>query len=131
MTKELQALENIGLWGYQDSEGDLILCRINNKEDFAIIETALKELNEYKKVFEKLNLDISDAVDLENWIKLAQFHYENKIKKLKALDIIKKKEIDIHLFNISANCEHYNWLIENKKHQLTQEEYDLLKGVLL
>ena len=52
-------------------------------------------------------------------------------KKLKALEVIKEKEVDIHLFKISANCDHYNWLIENRKNKLTQEEYELLKEVLL
>ena len=52
--------------------------------------------------------------------------------KLKALEIIKKKEVDIHNLLISETAEQYNgythWL--GYKGNLTQEEYNLLKEVL-
>lgn len=141
MTKELEALERINQ--------KFVQKEWNNKpreteKDFDTIETALKELIEYKKVFEKLNLDISDSVDLENWIKLAQFHYENKNKKLKALEIIKEKEVNVHNFKeiIIKHKWNYEQYVDEENdpntsgHQfayklLTQEEYDLLKEVLL
>ena len=54
-------------------------------------------------------------------------------KELKALEIIKKKRVDLDLllktfkFN---NYELYNFNIGNGARSLTQEEYDLLKEVL-
>ena len=54
-------------------------------------------------------------------------------KSLKALEIIKQKEVDIHNLLISKTVEQYNgythWL--GCKGNLTEEEYDLLKEVLL
>lgn len=54
-------------------------------------------------------------------------------KSLKALDIIKEKQVDIHDLLISRAVEQYNsythWL--GYKGNLTKEEYDLLKEVLL
>ena len=51
-----------------------------------------------------------------------------KIKK--ALEIIKEKDVDITSFRCSSSLENYN-LKENGFIPLTQEEYDLLKEVLL
>lgn len=49
------------------------------------------------------------------------------IKEHNALEIIKNKEIDIKAFNDLSNLEEYNYYCEP---ELTQEEYDLLKGIL-
>ena len=51
-------------------------------------------------------------------------------KELKALEIIKSKEVSISYFKIGISLEHWNETFE-KKYRLTQEEYDLLKEVLL
>lgn len=51
-------------------------------------------------------------------------------RNLKALEIIKTKEIDIRLFNDCPSLDEYNnWASDES--QLTKEEYDLLKEVLL
>ena len=52
-------------------------------------------------------------------------------KKLKAFEIIKDKNVDVHWVKICENSKEYNeekniWEIE-----LTQEEFNLLKEVLL
>lgn len=52
-------------------------------------------------------------------------------KSLKALEIIKEKEIDIAYIKCCDSREHYNVMCELEKEKLTQEEYDLLKEVLL
>lgn len=50
-------------------------------------------------------------------------------KKLKALEIIKEKEIDVPLFKECPNYDEYmEWCSEKAK--LTLQEYDLLKEVL-
>ena len=46
---------------------------------------------------------------------------------LKVLEIIKNKEVNVEIFNSCPNLYEYN----NWATQLTQEEYDLLKEVLL
>lgn len=61
-------------------------------------------------------------------------------KELKALEIIKKKEVDsqylIRLWTTSEKSDKdilwkFNWYIRLEENKLTQEEYDLLKEVLL
>lgn len=50
-------------------------------------------------------------------------------KSLKALEIIKKKSVNIHLLILSDSLEKYNFnLLPYRK--LTQEEFDLIKKVL-
>ena len=53
-------------------------------------------------------------------------------KRLKALEIIKEKGVDIHFLGISKSPEEYmQHNVFNRYGYLTQEEYDLLKEVLL
>ena len=68
-------------------------------------------------------------VTLDNWKDIE--------KKLKALEIIKEKKVDVLDFTSCANYETYmfffklwNWNGEYDDFILTQEEYDLLKEVL-
>ena len=49
-------------------------------------------------------------------------------RNLKALEIIKNKNVDVNSFVFSSSLEWYN---RNNHYSLTQEEYDLLKEVLL
>ena len=55
---------------------------------------------------------------------------EETQKKLKALEIIKEKEVDVFIFLHSGDLEAYNDIVEDNR-KLTQEEYGLLKEVLL
>ena len=71
-----------------------------------IIETALKRLE-----------------DLEKW-----FLGDKDYKNYKALEIIKKKKVSIFWFLETSNKKEYNYCVQKS---LTQEEYDLLKEVLL
>ena len=56
-------------------------------------------------------------------------------KKLKAFEIIKKKDVNITWIKDSQNMSEYNsWFLGErleKRYYLTQEEYELLKEVLL
>lgn len=49
---------------------------------------------------------------------------------LKVLAIIKEKEANVFIFLHSGDLETYNEMVEDNR-KLTQEEYDLLKEVLL
>lgn len=92
------------------------------KEDLDVIENALKDYENTKK---ELKLRIQQNGVLVNQI------VEND-KKLKAFEIIKEKEVDIHNLLISKTAEQYNgythWL--GCKGNLTQEEFEILKEVL-
>ena len=51
-------------------------------------------------------------------------------KSLKALEIIKKKEVNVFIFLHSGDLETYNDMVEDNQ-KLAQEEYNLLRKVLL
>ena len=54
--------------------------------------------------------------------------YEVIEKSLKALEIIKEKEVNMQVFNQCEDVETYNKVyIKQKDRQLTQEEFNLLK----
>lgn len=59
--------------------------------------------------------------------------YTNIEEELKALEIIRTKEVNIYAIRKSENLVDYNvsWVLRHKERILTQEEYDLLKEVLL
>ena len=86
----------------------------------------LKALKELKKRYGK-NFSIQD----DNRMKIVE-------TALKALEIIKKKRVDVLELSVCANYETYlsffkrwNFHGEYDNFILTQEEYDLLKEVLL
>lgn len=139
MNKELKAFEKIKeMYEYfvknnRDLEPKLMICE---KEDFATIKTALKE---YEKIKQEVQ-DLRIAFYRKNNDTIELCHaYE---KKLKALEIIKEKMVSlddlndaIYEDNYHQNNEHnaidiYNQNRFEYKH-LTQEEFDLLKEVLL
>ena len=107
MSKELQALEK--LTNYKCS------CMSEKVECKEIIETALKD---YEKI---------TGGDFH--IEPINVHIENQ-KQIKALEIIKEKEVDVFIFLHSGDLETYNDIVEDNR-KLTQEEYELLKEVLL
>ena len=105
MSKELQALERIKriyvyfIRHYREIEPTLMICE---KEDFALIETALEELEVKREV-------IGDILSGDD------------DKKLKTLEIIKE------CFNLNG----FDELIPNSKWFESKEKQDLLKEVLL
>lgn len=50
---------------------------------------------------------------------------------LKVLEIVKKKEVEINYLRQCFLLEHYNARFSTRWQQLTQEEFNLLKEVLL
>ena len=76
-------------------------------------------------------LEVVDYLDKKDVSYLAPIHHIEK--ELKALEIIKKKVIVIPflILHLSSNdLNGYNKAMD-KKHKLTQEEFDLVKEVLL
>ena len=131
MSKELQALEEIQNYkikfdaNIKYENGNETQYRFETIKDmflkqFAIIETALKRIPE----LERENFELSEQVGM-----YATYKCEDE-KKLKALEIIKEKEVDVFIFLHSGYLETYNDIVEDNR-KLTQEEYDLLKEVLL
>lgn len=60
-------------------------------------------------------------------------YYKTIEKELKALEIIKKKDIDIYLFQFCKTFNEYNSsvvYITGETRDITQEEFTLLKEVL-
>ena len=51
--------------------------------------------------------------------------------KLKVLEIVKEKKVNVAMLYQVKNCEEYNAIIPHQpERKLTQEEYDLLKEIL-
>lgn len=48
---------------------------------------------------------------------------------LKAIEIIKEKEVNVFIFLHSGDLETYNDMVEDNR-KLSQEEYDLLEEIL-
>ena len=102
-------------------------------DELKIIETALKKLENYEQN-EDFNKDV---------LNYAFINDQDKIEKLKALEIIKKKEVNIH--NFKKFIIQQDWTFEQyldelndpntNRHQfsyyrLIREEFDLVKKVL-
>lgn len=60
--------------------------------------------------------------------------YDILKKHLEALEIIKEKRVQVHILLESNDVKEYNesvYVCEGMKYKLTQEEYELLKEVML
>ena len=104
-----------GEWVYDAVEVDDGTVEDNFPEECAIIDKALKRLEEKEhncKVFLKQMSGLASRL----------------AKKEKVLEIIKEKVWDIGAVRIAKTLEDYN-LKENGFVRLTQEEFDLLKEV--
>jgi len=108
------------------NEGGIGMKGRLTKKDIENIEKALKEYEFLKNFFYKLKekYGIDDLDYLEHIVR----EYDNNKKKLKALEIIKEKEVYPTFLLNCKSVEEYNHECINK---ITQEEYDLLKEVLL
>lgn len=71
-----------------------------------------------------------DHADEIAWSYFEEGDFDIVDKELKALEIIKEKQINIDLFNDTPNIDEYNYWCSDRA-ILTKEEYDLLKEVLL
>lgn len=86
-----------------------------------------KGLEALKRMYEHLDVELNED---DYAYKIADKDFETIKKELKALEIIKEKEINVFIFLHSGDLETYNDMVEDNR-KLTQEEFDLLKEVLL
>jgi len=138
MSKELSPLEALNdlreVKGWNDDE-------FNKRLD--IIETALKkhELLKNTKIIvadKKITDDDLEKLKCESMIvgnsqcEIKPLFDEETLNKLKALEIIKEKQVNVGAFYVFDNLEQYNGYCEmvGGCKKLTQEEFDLLKEVL-
>ena len=126
MIKGLEALErlvdgNLNEVNYYRRFCDSTTYIMKDKE---IIEKELKRLEELEKAFDSLAKDDEKAKKL----------LSKEIEKNRALEIIKNKEINVHALFLHLKRfdkpDGYNVLV-GTKYQITQEEYGILKEVLL
>lgn len=117
MSKGLEAFKRattmVGFYDYNENQ---------YMEDLKIIETALKRLERYEQPLTAY-LDKSEEELFEE--------AKRNEKKIKALEIIKKKNVDVGWLKNSETLKHYNMCIGNIHKEITQEEWDLLKEALL
>lgn len=120
MSKELQALERA------KREHSALNCGFPDVEyltQIDEIEKKLKELEELENRCSKAGITIDD------YFKYLIEETIDNYKKLKALEIIKDKNVDVAWLCGCEKLEDYNKLYQVPN--LTKEEYDLLKEVLL
>ena len=141
MSKELEALERIGkleiVVGLRVVPTKTI---VKDFADYYIIETALKRLEEIEQKYNELLYDYQELVHCG---------LKSEQKKLKALEVIKEKNVDVgrlkHSICVAINNKatmvnaatkefiepyiYYNFS-RPKNEWLTQEEYNLLKELL-
>lgn len=92
----------------------ILSTRIKKVDEEVIMQ--LRNIGEEKGINELILIDESKVLKI--------------IKSLKALEIIKKKEVNVFIFLHSSDLETYNDMVEDDR-KLTQAEFDLLKEVLL
>lgn len=125
MSKELEAFETVKM-EIIASKGEDFQLEFDEElyQSLEIIETALKRL---------------ESIEDTRFIILGgrcsgKTQKVYTLLKLKAFEIIKEKRVNVNQFfkHCSNNDKWgYNKTVCDKKRQLTQEEYDLLKKVLL
>ena len=132
MSKGLEALQRLFDHNYGND------FYIKAEEDAETIEKELKDYNEIKEIAKHYNFeDLGHEVYKIDTDRKWQLKFDAGIvaiqedyRKARALEIIKKKNVDITSLRCASSLEDYNRK-ENGFDPLTQEEYDLLKEVLL
>lgn len=130
MNKELSPLEALNnLVDYLEDEhlGSSESERVVERKH--VIESALKDYEQYEKILKDYDFNLANF--REACFTLAQFRGEGFTgieKKLKALELIKNKKINVRCLMSGWHLGNYN---SYKAHiRLTEEEYELLKEVL-
>lgn len=137
MNKGLEALERVKKFSVLlDSEKDIVKDLVEIiPNTLNAIEKELKVLEEHEEILSDYNLTLAnfrEACLFYAWLKSEKLNFDNGAKKLKALEIIKEKNVNAYGIKHSKDVYDYNLTYaSNGKEQLTQEEYDLLKEVLL
>ena len=131
-------MDNEGLEALEDFKKEYCVRCIGICKDceLSIIE---KELKDYQQLEEILNdygltlVNFREACLLLAMLKGEGRNIHNIDKQLKALEIIKKKNFDLYYLQDSKDLDQYNDCCDHYRNlcYLTQEEYELLKEVLL
>ena len=142
MSKELEALDRLYCAGRLDL--DYVLNGKQN-QDYKIIATALEDyefMKQTKIIVSDKKISDDDLEKLKNQgiivgnleqSKVELLFDEETQKKLEALEIIKKKRVDVRYLFQCKSLRDYNYIYKGTNQSelcLTQEEYDLLKDVL-
>ena len=114
MSKELEALKQMS--AYRLEMG----VAVKDLPNYEIIETALKRLEELEKAFKALSKEDEKAKKL----------LSKEIEKNLALEIIKNKRVNLEYIKCCENYEQYKTVC-SYWNEITQEEFESLKGVLL
>ena len=142
MSKGLEKLKDIKqLLSLNQYGGDKDKQVVN--DELYTIEKELKDYYEIKEIAKRYKWDdiTSEIFNVETDKKYrdlfdsAIVNIQEDYRKARALEIIKNKRVNVGYLIIPATLEEYNELvtgsIAGKDRQLTQEEYELLKEVLL
>lgn len=102
-----------------------------------LVDGNLNEVNYYRQFCDSTTYIMKDKETIEKELKRLEeleITYSNCViegaKQKKVLEIIKNKIVDVILLKSIENVERYNERVYTHR-QLTEEEYDLLKEVLL
>lgn len=141
MSKGLEALKELRENVCYFAIGDYAYPRLD------IIEKELEDYQEIKEIAKRYNWDdfTSEIFNVEADKKYrdlfngAIVYIQEDYRKARAFDIIKLKRVDVSLITDTQSLQEYNekvpqYVICDKNgvdRLLTQEEYDLLRGVLL
>ena len=115
----------------EDAKRHFIEQRQHLNKRLDIIENALKVLEQLQIIIgaEKIEDLPKVALETENACYSNSHILKKAENKLKALEIIKEKEVNVFIFLHSGDLETYNDMVEDNQ-KLTKEEYDSLKEVL-
>ena len=152
MSKGLEALETIRHIHDMECGKDESI-----NKDFDVIEKELKDYQEIREIAKRYNWDditskifsVETDKKYRDLFNSAIVNIQEDYRKARALEIIKENKVNvpslITLFKSQTSYEDYeqlwdndirwqltkNWDIQFSRKKLTQEEYDLLKEVLL
>lgn len=135
MSKGLEALKEIKICNYYEDDECIDDDYLSIGKYISIIEKELKEYEEIKTYMQQY--EIEDIEELRrvlhnDWVARQKFKTDNA-NIINAFEIIKEKRVWVAYLSKCDTCEDYNNGIFDfgKENHLTQEEYELLKGVLL
>ena len=153
MNKVLEAFEKLKNWYVlKEANGNELLLRENEKEMLNLIKQAIVKAEENENYLDKYNAldsDFNRLVENRNhWMdkcdnnqktieklsdeirRLKDTNRRNE-KKLKALEIVNKKNVKIDILKYNSAVIFYNMAVFEKEDELTKEEFDLLKEEFL
>ena len=92
--------------------------------------TKIHDYSEFEECYKIIEQELKDYDNLKLKHISMQDAVLDDFEKLMALEIIKKKKVNVFIFLHSGDLETYNDMVEDNQ-KLAQEEYNLLRKVLL